>query len=256
MKGILYCFFIIIAFSACSPLREDVDYAPIVGYEITNQNCKAPCPVLFTNTTRGGLNVDYVWDFGDGDTSWQLNPRHFYRTGGDFNVRLTAKNRLGSNFLEKEVSIQQDLPLSLFDLCRISKITYIKVPPTKPDGSPWDNLPGNQSNPELQWLVRDTSRVYMNGMELAELVDFQQSLLPFIVPRAGGGSVRQFTSTYKLIIQDADENGEDIIGYFTFRPIDYFPVQPENAISATNLTSEFKLTTKEGLEILVNLTWF
>jgi PKD repeat protein len=254
MKAILYMCFVLAVFAACSTLSDDADYAPITNYAVTNANCKAPCAVLFTNTTRGGLHVEYSWDFGDGSTSSEANPRHYYTIGGDYNVKLTAKNKLGFNFLEKKVSIQKDLPLNLFELCRIDKITYIKVPQYKPDGSTWDNLPGNQANPELQWLVRDTNRVYITGMELAELVDFQQNLLPFTVHRSGGGSVRQFTQVYNLIIQDADVNGEDIIGSFPFRPLDYFPVQSGN--TATNLTSEFKLTSKEGLEIIVYLSWF
>ncbi|MBN2773879.1 MAG: PKD domain-containing protein, partial [Prolixibacteraceae bacterium] len=58
--------------------------------------------VLFTNTSK--YATSYLWDFGDGSTSNQVNPSHTYTTAGAFEVTLTATNPNGdveySQFVE------------------------------------------------------------------------------------------------------------------------------------------------------------
>jgi FOG: PKD repeat len=59
----------------------------------------APQPPLentatnFTNQSVGATN--YVWNFGDGDTSIEVNPTHLFNATGTFNVCLTAINDAG-----------------------------------------------------------------------------------------------------------------------------------------------------------------
>lgn len=51
-----------------------------------------PATFQFTDTTTGigsYLRVYWLWDFGDGFSSGERNPRHTYRTVGFFTVRLT-----------------------------------------------------------------------------------------------------------------------------------------------------------------------
>lgn len=68
-------------------------------------NCIAPLSVNFTNKTTG-IATEYLWDFGDGDTSSQLNPNHVYKKQGNFTVTLTAINSNGcSNVYEKNKAI-------------------------------------------------------------------------------------------------------------------------------------------------------
>jgi len=51
-------------------------------------SCSAPFTVNFVNTSTSSNS--FLWKFGDGDTSTQLNPSHTYTTYGEFNVRLIA----------------------------------------------------------------------------------------------------------------------------------------------------------------------
>ena len=37
--------------------------------------------VNFSNTTTGAV-TKYIWDFGDGDTSHEMNPAHTYTNNG------------------------------------------------------------------------------------------------------------------------------------------------------------------------------
>jgi PKD repeat protein len=58
------------------------------------------CPglvVQFRNTSTDG--VSYVWDFGDGTTSTEFQPRHVYNADKEFyTVSLTATNSLGCTY--------------------------------------------------------------------------------------------------------------------------------------------------------------
>jgi PKD repeat protein len=257
MKKWLLYVLLLTTFTTCTKQNQgDSIPKPITNFVVYNNNCKASCNIAFTNTTRSTYDTEYLWTFGDGDSSRLENPVHRYDYGGTYNVELVAKNKAGFGFMNKSITIQSDLPLGLFDLCRVERITYIKVPPAKPDGSPWDDLPGSSALPDLQWLVRDTTRTFMRSQELSQLVNFDQKLLPLIVPREGlSGSLRQFDRVYTLVVQDADENGPEIIGSFRFRPIDYFPAQPDKATSASTSISEFILKSDYGLEVKVTLFW-
>lgn len=52
-----------------------------------------PLPVSFTNQTSGA--TEYFWDFGDGQTSKEENPEHFYHDFGSFTVTLISKGPNG-----------------------------------------------------------------------------------------------------------------------------------------------------------------
>ncbi|MCS6904522.1 MAG: PKD domain-containing protein [Bacteroidia bacterium] len=49
-----------------------------------------PFTVNFTNSTPSSSNYTYTWDFGDGNTSNQVNPRHTYQNNGTYTVQLIA----------------------------------------------------------------------------------------------------------------------------------------------------------------------
>lgn len=55
--------------------------------------CNPPLTVQFTNTSIGATT--YLWRFGDGSTSTNVNPSHTYTTTGVFNVTLIASNGAG-----------------------------------------------------------------------------------------------------------------------------------------------------------------
>ena len=39
--------------------------------------------------------MEYLWDFGDGTTSYQQNPTHVYSTDGEYLIQLTVKDNEG-----------------------------------------------------------------------------------------------------------------------------------------------------------------
>jgi PKD repeat protein len=64
--------------------------------------------VTFTSTS---LNAkDYSWNFGDGKTSQAQNPSNSYASSGNYTVRLTVSNTLGSDDTTMVVTVNSDIP--------------------------------------------------------------------------------------------------------------------------------------------------
>lgn len=55
--------------------------------------CNGPLQVQFVNTSSG--SGTYVWDFGDGTTSSEVNPLHEYTNTGKYTVALTVNSSKG-----------------------------------------------------------------------------------------------------------------------------------------------------------------
>lgn len=59
--------------------------------------------VTFENLSQNATT--YAWDFGDGKTSTEENPVHVYADYGDYVVKLTATNAVGSKSYEEELNL-------------------------------------------------------------------------------------------------------------------------------------------------------
>ena len=55
--------------------------------------CELPMDFQFANSTTNGDN--YLWDFGDGNTSTLISPTHTYIASGTYNVQLNVNNTYG-----------------------------------------------------------------------------------------------------------------------------------------------------------------
>lgn len=49
-----------------------------------------PDPVIFTNNSSNGNT--FFWDFGDGSTSYDINPTHYYTSPGTYTVKLVVSD--------------------------------------------------------------------------------------------------------------------------------------------------------------------
>jgi PKD repeat protein len=74
--------------------------APVAEFKADRQVGKAPFIVQFTDLTSGNPTA-WVWEFGDGTSSYEQNPRHIYMKEGAYDVRLTATNQYGSDSVFK-----------------------------------------------------------------------------------------------------------------------------------------------------------
>ncbi len=72
---------------------------PVVDFTIPAFVCMPAGNAAFTNTStiNGGTmsNLNFAWDFGDGNTSVQISPTHSYAAVGTYNVRLVATSQQG-----------------------------------------------------------------------------------------------------------------------------------------------------------------
>lgn len=68
--------------------------------------CNTPATVDFTNTTTGGA-ISYLWKFGDGATSTDVNPSHTYNFASSYNITLIATtcNGVSDTLFEQEYVI-------------------------------------------------------------------------------------------------------------------------------------------------------
>lgn len=69
--------------------------APLVSFTAIGTKGVAPLRVQFQDQSRGQI-TSWSWDFGDGATSSERNPTHFYRAPGIYDVRLRASGPAGS----------------------------------------------------------------------------------------------------------------------------------------------------------------
>ena len=76
-------------------------YAPPVAFFFgTPQEGTAPLTVVFTDASDGDVST-WMWDFGDGTTSRQKDPRHQYNEPGCYSVALTISGPEGSDTITR-----------------------------------------------------------------------------------------------------------------------------------------------------------
>lgn len=75
---------------------ESVLIKPVTSFVLSTTSCKVGTTVQFTDTSTNTPN-EWLWNFGDGETSLEQNPTHVYDIDGTYSVRLTSKNAAGSN---------------------------------------------------------------------------------------------------------------------------------------------------------------
>ena len=68
-----------------------------------------PLTVQFTDSSTGD-NLEYLWTFGDGNTSTSQNPTHEYAVAGDYTVTLRTTNNYGVDTKTDTVSVVVEPP--------------------------------------------------------------------------------------------------------------------------------------------------
>lgn len=88
-----------LAFASCA-------VKPVANFTVPTGKLVAPVEVAFTNNS---LKADsYAWDFGDGATSTEANPKHRYTHSGNYEVTLKATK--GSKTVIKKQMVQITAP--------------------------------------------------------------------------------------------------------------------------------------------------
>jgi len=100
MKKLVFpTLFAALALSSCA-------VKPVASFTVPTQKLVAPVEVIFTNTS---IKADtYAWNFGDGATSTEANPKHRYLHSGNYTVTLQATK--GSKTVIQKQMIQVTAP--------------------------------------------------------------------------------------------------------------------------------------------------
>ncbi len=76
-----------------------INEAPTANFEISQNGSE----IMLTNQSEEGLT--YLWDFGDGAISDEINPTYDYSFGGNFTVSLTTYNYCDSSTIEQSINV-------------------------------------------------------------------------------------------------------------------------------------------------------
>ena len=88
-------------FSNRLPLNAYINTTnPVPSFTYNNNNS---LDVNFTNTTTQGNT--FLWNFGDGTTSTDINPSHIYDNYGAYNVKLIAYNACGVDSILNNINV-------------------------------------------------------------------------------------------------------------------------------------------------------
>ena len=83
--------------------------APVANFTAKPRSGNGPLAVQFTDISTGQA-LSRLWDFGDGTTSSERNPKHIYHNIGSYAVSLTVVGPSGSNTETKKGYIQVTHP--------------------------------------------------------------------------------------------------------------------------------------------------
>ncbi len=172
----------------------------VVNFTNTNNVCYGS-PITFTNNSSGATN--YLWDFGDSNSSNLHSPSHTYSSPGNYNVILTAMNSCSSNTFIQAVVI---LPLPTLTIGAISSVCINSQPIVLSSGSPLGGIysgvgvTGNNFDPAISGIGTHSiiySITDLNGCTNSSSTDITVYPIP-IVSLAPLSSICQTSSAFAL----------------------------------------------------------
>jgi len=106
---------------------------------------------------------DYIWTFGDGNSSTEEEPTHTYTQDGTYTIMLTVENECGSNTASSEITISL-APIPSFSItgetegCAPMTVNYENTSSNSPDTYAWEFEGGSPSsssdvNPQVTYTA-------------------------------------------------------------------------------------------------------
>lgn len=123
-----YDIYLIVSGNNCSDTASQTvkvnPTTPVAAFEGEGEGCQ-PLSVQFTN--KSIFAEEYLWSFGDGETSTQKNPNHVYSQPGIYTVTLKVKGEGGDDEIVMEDVVKvYAVPTAFFKVKPDSKI--VKIP--------------------------------------------------------------------------------------------------------------------------------
>ena len=147
MKHYLYAIVILIFITSCN--------RPIAKFIIdNNKDLHAPSKVKFTNESQKAEN--YLWDFGDGDTSSLVNPTHKYLMSGNYTIELIAKK--GNKTAKKHINLHIQAP----EIC----LVILETPFGEMEIELYDETPKHRDN-----FIKLAEKGYYDNLLFHRVID-------------------------------------------------------------------------------------
>ncbi len=86
-------------------VSSSYDIPPVADLSANQTTGGVPFTVLFSDQSTGYID-EWLWDFGDGQTSTEENPSHEYTATGTYTITLTVTNLYGTDTMTKESYIE------------------------------------------------------------------------------------------------------------------------------------------------------
>ncbi|WP_276360809.1 PKD domain-containing protein [Daejeonella sp. H1SJ63] len=122
--------------AGCTLDEQQIDYAldiynpPVPAFTSTVNYCEN-AEISFTDQSNDNGNplTSWLWDFGDGTSSTEQNPKHIYARAGQYTVILKIQNSTSCNVQELPKTIQlKEAPAADFEMskpgCNNSSISF------------------------------------------------------------------------------------------------------------------------------------
>ena len=97
LQTYLYALLLVLMFSSCSK--------PVADFVFHQETDQAPAEITFEN--KSNKATQYLWDFGDGNSSEEASPVHRYVQSGNYEIALTVSDEKGkSNQIKKRLMVK------------------------------------------------------------------------------------------------------------------------------------------------------
>jgi PKD repeat protein len=79
---------------------------PLVAFTVSSTSISSGDSVVFTNDSKNAAS--YLWEFGDGNETFEKSPTYFFYESGVFTVKLSAYSEGGKASHSKTIDITVD----------------------------------------------------------------------------------------------------------------------------------------------------
>lgn len=163
---------------------------PIAEFSINEFGC-VPLTIQFTNQSQ--YATSYLWDFGDGGSSFDETPLYTYTNFGDFSVQLTASGPGGQNIKTGGVVHVFQNPIAYYTVA--PTVVFLPDQPVHCNNTSenavsyiWDFGDGtfsNETNPSHQYMQEGEFTIVLIASTIHQCVD-TFSIFKAVVAKSAG----------------------------------------------------------------------